>query len=180
MSGGAIPLNGVAAVVTLPDALTFVADSARVDGAARSRLADDDGALTFRLGNTAAAFEHTSRLRRKSADVHAPATAKALAMFEVDGKRLRTPVVSSTVGASVPARAESSDVPANAPANVTVVEVTAKRTLTPRRPFEIPALEDAKIPAFDAAWLAHQIRGTRNRVAVARCESRACRQRGSS
>ena len=42
------------------------------------------------------------------------------------------------------------------PANVTVVEVTAKRTLTPRRPFEIPALEDVKIPAFDAAWLAHQ------------------------
>ena len=32
MSGGAIPLNGVAAVVTLPDTLRFVADSARIDG----------------------------------------------------------------------------------------------------------------------------------------------------
>ncbi len=34
--------------------------------------------------------------------------------------------------------------------------MTAKHTLTPRRPFEIPALEDLKIPAFDLAWLAKQ------------------------
>ncbi len=99
LSGGAIPLNGVAAVVTLPDALKFVADSARVDGQPVA-VADDDGALTFRLGNTAAAFE---RIVTFAADV-AVADArrrprKALAMFEVDGKRLRTPVVSTIVGA---------------------------------------------------------------------------------
>ena len=147
LSGGAIPLNGVAAVVTLPDALKFVADSARVDGQPVA-LADDDGALTFRLGNTTAVFEHTVTFAADATDARTSATAKGLAMFEVDGKRLRTPVVSTTVGAPVTASAE--------PANVTVVEVTAKRTLTPRRPFEIPALEDVKIPAFDAAWLSTQ------------------------
>ena len=148
MSGGAIPLNGVAAVVTLPDALKFVAGSARVDGqpvAARRRRRRAD----VPAGNTAAAFEHTVTFA-------ADATAADTSRDREGARDVRS-------GRQTPAHAGGVDHGRRAghgevaePANVTVVEVTAKRTLTPRRPFEIPALEDAKIPAFDTAWLATQ------------------------
>ena len=149
LSGGAIPLGGATAVVMLPAALRYVAGSARLDGAPIEPTADsDDGALTFRIGDTNGPFARALSFAAAARDGSPNGTVKALAMFQVDGKRLRTPVVATTVAPNGPASGAAN--------NVTVVEVTAKHALTPRRPFEIPELADAKVPTFDAAWLATQ------------------------
>ncbi len=155
-SGAGITLSGVTAVVTLPDSAHYVADSARLDGnAIAADGTPDDGALTFRLGDTTAASTHTLTFAADIAgDASAPTTVKALAMFDVDGKHLRTPVAATTVDLS--STTTTSPAVADDSGNVTVVEVTAQRTLTARRPFEIPQLMDAKLPAFDLTWLANQ------------------------
>ncbi len=100
----AVALSGITAVVTLPDGVRYIADSARLDGAPiAAGGSPDDGTLSFRLGDTNGTFARaltfevdivddapaaSIRAAASGGDVaaEAPATVKALAMFDADGK----------------------------------------------------------------------------------------------
>ncbi|HEY6598481.1 MAG TPA: hypothetical protein VIZ30_04185, partial [Pseudomonadales bacterium] len=153
----AVALSGITAVVTLPDGVRYIADSARLDGAPiAAGGSPNDGTLSFRLGDTNGTFARALTLDADVA-VEAPATVKALAMFDADGKHERTPVAAATVDAKVSASVQPvAQVEPPMSTNMTVVEVTQQRTLTARRPFEIPEVADPKLPMFDMAWLANQ------------------------
>ncbi len=161
LSSGAIPLGAITAVVTLPDGLKFLADSARLDGTPIATT-DVDGALTFRLGDSQAAFAHSLTFAADDIEGRA-ATVKALAMFEVDGKRLRTPVVSYTVN-SIPSAAGVHD------GNITVVEVTAKRTLIPQTTLRNTAVGGRKNPGVRCGMACQA--DARTRQSSGRCRMR--------
>jgi len=163
-----IALSDLKSIVMLPDELTFVPGSAKLNG---KNIEDPQGsefnALTFRMADSDGPVSRVLSFQVLASHQARDVQIKAVSLFQADSRPVRTKVLKNTVrlsleegwslrNAAVITRANGRDSPDSVMQDFGVIEITRDRKKRIGTRLDLPDLKEDRAPQFDTAWLALQ------------------------